>query len=177
MSTPLVIDLLHHITRLLDVSGAPVKQILPLSEDSVKELDKYLIMNYPTSRMVVEGEKKDMIYIDGYEFEIIKNKNKGTPLGKLMVAASICKETNTTELEIYDKHIAALKDIKEGEEIRIASSNKSAKVLKINGNKIQLDKPVFSANQDRILKGEIIIFPEHFSSDGFLTNSNPKPQL
>jgi hypothetical protein len=81
-------------------------------------------------------------------------------LGKLMLAASIIEESES-EVLILAKDAFEPDLIKEGEEIWIASTNEKAKILKKEGNKITLDKKVCSANEDKILKGEIIIFPEH----------------
>lgn len=81
------------------------------------------------------------------------------PGSKLMSGADVLNESTSNELEIN----LPSGEIKEGEEIWIASSNDKAKILKIERNKIILDKKVCSANEDKILKGEIVIFPEHFT--------------
>lgn len=76
---PLVIELFHHITRILDIQGADKKQYLPLSDEASKELTEVIVSKFPNISAQMQTDAKDfekLFSIDGYNFHITKLKTK-----------------------------------------------------------------------------------------------------
>ena len=74
-----------------------------------------------------------------------------------MRGSLIANVISTKQIEIKDTMLCSF--IKEGDEIRVASSNNSAKILKIDGSVLTLDEDIKSANSNILLIDDVIIFP------------------
>ena len=69
---PLVIELLHHLTKTWDYYGGSKVQKMLLSDEAIKELkDTVIIGRYPKETGI---DYDDIFLIDNYIIELIDNK-------------------------------------------------------------------------------------------------------
>lgn len=89
----------------------------------------------------------------------LKDEN-GNVRGRLFVAFSNIQESDGMQICADDLSLGLLENMVIGTELCCASSNDSSKVISIDGLNIKLEKPMFTANETFLKKGEIIIIKD-----------------
>lgn len=89
----------------------------------------------------------------------LKDEN-GDTRGHLFVAFTNIQESNGLKIQADEHSLNLLINMEVGTELCCASSNDSSVVVSVDGLNIQLDKPMFTANEPVLKRGEIIIIKD-----------------
>jgi hypothetical protein len=74
----LSLELLHYITHQWDIAGEGIYHKLPLSKESIKEMNELMFAPYPKERIPSVTDVKDgktILEVDGYAIEFVENKS------------------------------------------------------------------------------------------------------
>jgi len=100
--------------------------------------------------------------------DIFLKDDNGDVRGRLFVAFVNTKDSDGFKIQADEHSANLLTTMLIGTELTCASSNDSSKVINIDGLNIELDKPMFTANETILKCGDIIIIKDN---DYYTTDS------